>query len=102
MLPLDRRTSAKVVVDLVVGLAVPVVIVAWQAGDHQGTVPVREDDRGYVRRGTALSALVRFHILMMASASAADFRQPLTRTDALYFSTTVFSTVGFGDITARS
>jgi hypothetical protein len=27
---------------------------------------------------------------------------PLTRTDALYFSVTVFSTVGFGDITAKS
>ncbi len=27
---------------------------------------------------------------------------PLTRTDALYFTVTVFSTVGFGDITAKS
>ena len=27
---------------------------------------------------------------------------PLSRTDAMYFSTTVFTTVGFGDITAKS
>ena len=26
----------------------------------------------------------------------------MTRTDAMYFSTTIFTTVGFGDITAKS
>lgn len=30
------------------------------------------------------------------------FSEPLSRTDGLYFTVTVFSTVGFGDITARS
>jgi len=38
----------------------------------------------------------------MERASAASFTEPLTRTDALYFTVTVFSTVGFGDITAKS
>ena len=39
---------------------------------------------------------------LMERASAANFTQPLSRTDALYFSVTVFSTVGFGDIAAKS
>ncbi len=39
---------------------------------------------------------------LMEWATAASFTQPLTRTDALYFTVTVFSTVGFGDITAKS
>ena len=39
---------------------------------------------------------------LMERASAANFTQPLTRTDALYFSVTVFTTVGFADITAKS
>ena len=53
--------------------------------------------------------ILPFYLLVFAStyflmqrASAANFTQPLTRTDALYFSVTVFSTVGFGDITPKS
>jgi hypothetical protein len=38
----------------------------------------------------------------MARASAASFNESLTRTDALYFTVTVFTTVGFGDIVATS
>ena len=38
----------------------------------------------------------------MDSISTGAFSQPLTRTDALYFTVTVFSTVGFGDITAKA
>jgi voltage-gated potassium channel len=41
--------------------------------------------------------------VVMAGASQANFStHPLTRTDGLYFTVTVFSTVGFGDITAAS
>jgi ion channel len=40
---------------------------------------------------------------IMAGASPANFStHSLTRTDALYFTVTVFSTVGFGDISAAS
>jgi len=38
----------------------------------------------------------------MARISASNFGEPLTHTDALYFTVTVFSTVGFGDITAKT
>ena len=39
---------------------------------------------------------------VMEHASPASFSEPLTKTDALYFTVTVFSTVGFGDIVPRS
>jgi voltage-gated potassium channel len=39
---------------------------------------------------------------VLERASGANFTEPLTRTDALYFAVTVFSTVGFGDIAAKS
>ena len=39
---------------------------------------------------------------LMQRAAAGNFTQPLTSTDALYFSVTVFTTVSFGGITAES
>ena len=39
---------------------------------------------------------------VMAHSNPNSFGMPLSRTDAMYFSSTVFTTVGFGDITAKS
>jgi hypothetical protein len=38
----------------------------------------------------------------LGTISASNFSEPMTRTDALYFTVTVFATVGFGDITAKT
>ena len=37
--------------------------------------------------------------VVMATISASSFSQPMTRSNALYFTVTVFATVGFGDVT---
>jgi hypothetical protein len=37
---------------------------------------------------------------LMGDADESNFSEPLTRMDSLYFTVTVFATVGFGDITA--
>jgi len=63
-----------------------------------------------VRAIEALAATVPLFLLLFASAyftmantNPANFNtHPLTRTDVLYFTVTIFSTVGFGDITATS
>jgi voltage-gated potassium channel len=59
-----------------------------------------------VRAVEALAAAVPLLLLtfaaayyMLSSASTSNFTEPLGRTDAIYFATTVFTTVGFGDIT---
>jgi voltage-gated potassium channel len=38
----------------------------------------------------------------MSQSDAATFTSELSRTDALYFTVTIFSTVGFGDISAQT
>jgi len=39
--------------------------------------------------------------LTLSHSDPSAFSEPLTRTSALYFTVTVFSTVGFGDIVPR-
>ncbi|MDR7082773.1 voltage-gated potassium channel Kch [Arthrobacter ginsengisoli] len=53
---------------------------------------------------TVLMFLCLFALLYtsMATTDPAAFTEPLTRLDALYFTTVTFATVGFGDITPVS
>jgi voltage-gated potassium channel len=103
VLPLDRPWDADTAVRLLVGLLVFAGVVVW------GVRFIAGSRYPGVRAAEALALVLPFFLLLFAStyfvmerASAASFTQPLTRTDALYFTVTVFSTVGFGDITAKS
>jgi voltage-gated potassium channel len=62
-----------------------------------------------LRAAEALAFSIPLYLLLFAStytemarASTMNFTEPLSRTDALYFSVTVFASVGFGDISAVS
>jgi voltage-gated potassium channel len=103
LLPLDHESSWVAVVTLVIGLAALIGLVIFQvrsifAAPFPG-----------VRALEALASSVPLFLLLFASTyvvmehfSAGEFSQPLTHTDALYFTVTVFSTVGFGDITPKA
>ena len=103
LLPLDQAWDAGTAVRLLLGLLVFAGVTVWQIRAIAGSpYPA-------MRAFEALGLILPFYLLVFAStyflmerASAANFTQPLTRTDALYFSVTVFTTVGFGDITAKS
>jgi len=102
LLPLDHVQN--VPVTLVVGLLILAAVAAWQL---RAIVGARYPA---VRAVEALATTVPLFLLLfasvylsMANASPSNFSvHSLTRTDALYFTVTVFSTVGFGDITATS
>jgi voltage-gated potassium channel len=103
VLPLDRPWDADTAVRLLIGLLVFVGVLVW------GVRSIAGSRYPGVRAAEMLALIIPFFLLLFAStyfvlerASAASFTQPLTRTDALYFTVTVFSTVGFGDITAKS
>jgi voltage-gated potassium channel len=102
-LPLDRPWDADTAVRLLIGLLVVAAVVVW------GVRTIAGARYPGVRAAEALALILPFFLLLFASTyfvmernSAASFTQPLTRTDALYFTVTVFTTVGFGDITAKS
>jgi voltage-gated potassium channel len=103
VLPLDRRWDSDTAVRLLAGLLVLAGVVVW------GVKIIASSRNPGVRAAEALALALPFFLLLFASTyfvmernSAASFTQPMTRTDALYFTVTVFSTVGFGDITAKS
>jgi Ion channel len=103
LLPLDESSIGIVVVILTIGLAGLVGLVAFQ---------VRWIARSRfpgLRAVEALATSIPLFLLLFAGTYfilarfyAGSFSEPLTRTDALYFTVTVFSTVGFGDITATT
>jgi voltage-gated potassium channel len=102
-LPLDDISDAWTVTRLGFGLVVLAGIVAWQVRAIIGSEFPR------VRTIQALFVVVPFYVLTFAAAyfliaesGGTSFAEPLSRTDALYFTVTVLSTVGFGDITPTS
>ena len=103
LLPLDHSSTPVAATTLVIGLVVFIGLIVFQ---------VRSITRSQfpgLRAIEALATSVPLYLLLfagayvvMATISRSNFGGPLTHTDALYFTVTVFSTVGFGDITAKT
>ena len=100
LLPLDRPLDGSSVVVLVVGLAVFGVVLGWQVRSIVGSKTPRLRAIEVLITALPLFLLVFAAVYYtMAHGSPSSFSEPLTRTDALYLTVTIFSTVGFGDIT---
>lgn len=98
-IPLDARTDRGTAVLFFTGLALLVGLIGWQL---QAIVRARYP---VLRALEAFTSAVPLYLLLfaatyvvVAAAAPASFTQTLTRIDALYFTMTVFATVGFGDI----
>ena len=103
LLPLDRASSAAAVAILAVGLLALVGLVAYQVRS------IIKAQYPALRAVGALATSAPLFLLLFAGTyfvtgeiSGSNFSEPMTRTDALYFTVTVFATVGFGDIVATS
>jgi Ion channel len=103
LLPLDHSALWVAALTLLIGLAALLGLIAFQVRAISGSrYPA-------LRALEALAVTVPLFLLLFASTylvlaavSARSFSQPLNHTDALYFTVTVFATVGFGDITATA
>ena len=103
LLPLDHSTRWLAITMLVIGLVALIGLIAFQVR----TIIVSPFPG--LRAVEALATSIPLFLLLFASTYvvmgaivAHSFNQPMTRTDALYFTVTVFATVGFGDITAKT
>lgn len=104
VLPLEQVADIPLWLSLPIGLLVLILVTIYQ-------VRAIIRSRHPATRGIeAVAITLPLFIILFAAAyfllsqsDGANFSAtPLTRTDALYFTVTVFATVGFGDITATS
>lgn len=103
LLPLDHSSGPFAVTVLLVGLAGFIALITYQVW-----LIIRSPFPA-LRAIEALATSIPFFLLLfaatyvvLAALSASNFGAHLTHTDALYFTVTVFSTVGFGDIAAKT
>jgi hypothetical protein len=102
-LPLPSRSDPVTIVLLVIGLAALVVVVTWHVRE------IATSDYPRMRAIEALAVALPMYLLLFAAtyfvlarSSATNFNETLSRADTLYFTVTVFSTTGFGDIAPHS
>ena len=103
LLPFDRASTGAAVTMLAIGLVALIALVVLQVR------AIMASPFPGLRAGEALATSLPLFLLLFAAAyvvmatnSASNFSQPMTHTNALYFTVTVFATVGFGDITAKT
>ncbi|WP_406723881.1 potassium channel family protein [Streptomyces sp. GD-15H] len=103
LLPLDERGTAGASALLAGGLAAVLLVFGWEVR------AIVRSPHPRLKAVEALAATLVLFLVLFAGAyylldrsAPGSFSEPLTRTDALYFTLTTFSTVGFGDIAARS
>jgi voltage-gated potassium channel len=102
-LPLTGSLDGSTAMLLTAGLLAFAGVVSWQVRAVLGS------RHPGLRAIESLAAAIPLFLLLfavaylqLAAADAGAFSEPLSRTDALYYTITVFSTVGFGDITPRA
>jgi voltage-gated potassium channel len=101
--PVDVRAPTSTVARLLAVLVIVGVLVAWQVrAILAATHPEVRALEAAVSAITVFIILFALLYLGLAEANAASFNQHLDRIRALYFTVSVLSTVGFGDITAQT
>jgi len=101
-MPLDRPLDVATASVFVLGLLAVAVLVAVQVRQivHSRYPRLRAVGALAVTIPLFLTLFATIYYLLAQQNSSA-FTEPLNRTDSLYFTVTVFSTVGFGDIAPR-
>jgi hypothetical protein len=103
LIPIEHRPHQSVILRLGAALALFVVVLANEIRVISG------HDRPALRATVAMATIIPLFLILfswiyltMARAYPDAFGEPLSRISALYFTVSVFSTVGFGDITPKT
>jgi len=103
IVPIERHPGAGIALRLGIGMAAFVGVLALEVS------LISTHDQPILRAAVAMATIIPLFLvvfawiyLTMARSDPHSFGTPLDRVGALYFTVSVFSTVGFGDITAKT
>jgi voltage-gated potassium channel len=103
LLPFTDYSSRESIVRFVLAAILFVLVFVWQLRQVSGhDLPVLRAVRALGTIAVLFLALFAAAYLSLSQTSAGNFSEPLNHTGALYLTITIFSTVGFGDITPKS
>ena len=104
LLPLERLSSVPMWLTLAVGLLALAAVATLQVrAVIRARHPALKAVEALATTAPLFLLLFAAAYFVMAAADPSNFNvETLTRTDSLYFTVTIFATVGFGDITAAS
>jgi len=101
--PLDRPLDTGTLITFLLALALVGAVIAWEVRSILTSDVPRLRAVQTVAVGVPMLLLVFASVYVQIETSQPNsFSETLSRTDALYFAVTVFSTVGFGDIVPKS
>ena len=102
-MPVEKVSHPAPFIRLVLGILVVIAVLAWQVRR------IGQADHPLLRAVEAVALAVPLFVvvfslayLSMSLATPSSFSEHLDRTSAVYYTVTVLTTVGFGDIVARS
>lgn len=98
-LPFDQKSPFSTGVALLIGLVVAAGMIVWQArAIAHSPFPLVRALEGLGTSFPMVVVLFATTYFVTADRDPSTFSEPITRIDSLYFTMTVFATVGFGDI----
>lgn len=102
-LPIGERATARTEFLIAAGLLAVGILIAFQARlISRSRYPRLQAVEAFSLSVPLYLLLFSAAYFLMATSQPSAFTQRLTRLDSLYFTVTVFSSVGFGDIAPRS
>jgi len=101
--PLDGPLDIRTLIGFALGLVAFALVMIWQVrAIASSDAPRLRTVRAVVIGVSTLLVVFAATYSVISNSRPDSFSEPLSRTDALYFTVTVFATVGFGDIAPRS